>query len=251
MAEDGRVPQALDAVRTRDAAALGRLASDSQRDAERLLKNQVEETSLLAALALECGAFASSSFGAGFGGSVSALRLAEKGYRVAVIECGRRYRDEDFAKTNWNLRRYLWSMLEVEGQRFAYHGTGGELLNTELIEDYIGFESIKGYELAEEDPSRFHGVSPMKVQDGKVVSARVEGHTAAAVERLRARGVTPGLAVVLVGEDPASQVYVRGKVRACAQTGVLSKEHFPSAAIPRTTFRRTSLSSSRTICPIS
>ena len=47
--------------------------------------------------------------GSGFGGSVSALRLAEKGYRVAVLECGRRYRDEDFAKTAWNFRRYFWA----------------------------------------------------------------------------------------------------------------------------------------------
>jgi cholesterol oxidase len=47
--------------------------------------------------------------GSGFGGSVSALRLAEKGYRVGVVECGRRFRDDDFAKTAWNLRRYFWS----------------------------------------------------------------------------------------------------------------------------------------------
>jgi cholesterol oxidase len=46
--------------------------------------------------------------GSGFGGSVSALRLAEKGYRVAILECGRRYRDEDFAESTWNLRRYYW-----------------------------------------------------------------------------------------------------------------------------------------------
>ena len=46
--------------------------------------------------------------GSGFGGSVSALRLAEKGYKVAVLEAGRRYRDEDFAKTTWNARRYYW-----------------------------------------------------------------------------------------------------------------------------------------------
>jgi cholesterol oxidase len=46
--------------------------------------------------------------GSGFGGSVSALRLAEKGYRVAVLEKGKRYRTEDFPPTNWNLRRYLW-----------------------------------------------------------------------------------------------------------------------------------------------
>ena len=46
--------------------------------------------------------------GSGFGGSVSALRLAEKGYRVAVIEVGSRFEDKDFAKTAWNLRRYFW-----------------------------------------------------------------------------------------------------------------------------------------------
>ena len=47
--------------------------------------------------------------GSGFGGSVTALRLAEKGYRVHVIESGRRFADDDFAKTSWDLRRYLWA----------------------------------------------------------------------------------------------------------------------------------------------
>jgi cholesterol oxidase len=47
--------------------------------------------------------------GSGFGGSVSALRLAEKGYRVGVLECGRRFRDEDFASSTWSLRRYFWA----------------------------------------------------------------------------------------------------------------------------------------------
>ena len=42
--------------------------------------------------------------GSGFGGSVAALRLAEKGYRVHVVESGRRFRDEDFARTWWDLR---------------------------------------------------------------------------------------------------------------------------------------------------
>ena len=46
--------------------------------------------------------------GSGFGGSVSALRLAEKGYSVLVIEKGRRYESLDFPKTNWNLRKYVW-----------------------------------------------------------------------------------------------------------------------------------------------
>ena len=47
--------------------------------------------------------------GSGFGGSVAALRLAEKGYRVGVLECGRRFRDEDYARSAWNLRRYFWA----------------------------------------------------------------------------------------------------------------------------------------------
>jgi cholesterol oxidase len=47
--------------------------------------------------------------GSGFGGSVTALRLAEKGYRVHIIESGRRFADGDFAKTSWDLRRYLWA----------------------------------------------------------------------------------------------------------------------------------------------
>src|SRR6516165_10816299 len=46
--------------------------------------------------------------GSGFGGSVSALRLAEKGYRVAVIECGRRFADDEFAERLSQLRRSLW-----------------------------------------------------------------------------------------------------------------------------------------------
>ncbi|MBV9089484.1 MAG: GMC family oxidoreductase [Mycobacteriaceae bacterium] len=47
--------------------------------------------------------------GSGFGGSVTALRLTEKGYRVGVLEAGRRYADHEFAKTSWNLRRFLWA----------------------------------------------------------------------------------------------------------------------------------------------
>lgn len=47
--------------------------------------------------------------GSGFGGSVSAMRLAQKGYRVAVLEAGKRYRAGDFAKTNWNAPKYFWA----------------------------------------------------------------------------------------------------------------------------------------------
>ncbi len=47
--------------------------------------------------------------GSGFGGSVSALRLTEKGYRVGVLEAGRRFSDDEFAETSWDLRKFLWA----------------------------------------------------------------------------------------------------------------------------------------------
>ncbi len=46
--------------------------------------------------------------GSGFGGSVSALRLVEKGYKVLLIEKGKRFRPEDFAANNWDLKRWMW-----------------------------------------------------------------------------------------------------------------------------------------------
>lgn len=52
--------------------------------------------------------------GSGFGGSVSALRLSEKGYKVLVIEKGKWFQAEDFPKTNWNFRKWLW----LPGLRF-------------------------------------------------------------------------------------------------------------------------------------
>lgn len=47
--------------------------------------------------------------GSGFGGSVAALRLQEKGYSVTVVESGRRFADDELARTSWDLRRYLWA----------------------------------------------------------------------------------------------------------------------------------------------
>src|SRR6186997_833778 len=47
--------------------------------------------------------------GSGFGGSVSALRLAEKGHRVGVIESGRRFADADLPRSTWDLRRYFFA----------------------------------------------------------------------------------------------------------------------------------------------
>lgn len=47
--------------------------------------------------------------GSGFGGSISAFRLAQKGYRVAILEKGRRFQKKDFSKTNWNAFRFFWA----------------------------------------------------------------------------------------------------------------------------------------------
>lgn len=71
--------------------------------------------------------------GSGFGGSVSALRLTEKGYKVLVLERGKRFRDQDFALSNWNLKKYLWlpplrcfGILQIGTFRdvFVLHGSG-------------------------------------------------------------------------------------------------------------------------------
>lgn len=71
--------------------------------------------------------------GSGFGGSVSAMRLAEKGYKVLVLEQGKRFRDEDFAASNWNIFRYLWlpalrcfGILQISPFKdvFVLHGIG-------------------------------------------------------------------------------------------------------------------------------
>ena len=64
-----------------------------------------------------------------------------------------------------------------------------------------------------------------KLIDGKAVSARLRQEMKAEVEALKEKGITPDLAVVLVGEDPASQVYVRNKIRACEELGIRSENH--------------------------
>ncbi len=71
--------------------------------------------------------------GSGFGGAVSALRLVEKGYSVLVLEKGKRFRDEDFALTNWQFWKYLWApplrsfgilQLSFFKDVFVLHGAG-------------------------------------------------------------------------------------------------------------------------------
>ena len=62
-----------------------------------------------------------------------------------------------------------------------------------------------------------------KIIDGKALAAAVKQEAAQQVAQLKEKGITPCLAVVLVGEDPASQVYVRGKINDCAQWGIGSR----------------------------
>ena len=69
--------------------------------------------------------------------------------------------------------------------------------------------------------------------DGKAVARQVREEVRVGVERLRSdHGVTPGLGVVLVGDDPASRIYVRNKEKACAEAGIRSVEHLLPATAP-------------------
>lgn len=62
-----------------------------------------------------------------------------------------------------------------------------------------------------------------QIIDGKAVSCAVRARVAQETLALKEQGVIPGLAVILVGEDPASQVYVRNKEKACAEVGFYSE----------------------------
>ncbi len=64
-----------------------------------------------------------------------------------------------------------------------------------------------------------------QIIDGKVISAQVKAEVAAQVAALREKGVTPGLAVVIVGDDSASRVYVNSKKKDCAEVGIYSEEY--------------------------
>jgi methylenetetrahydrofolate dehydrogenase (NADP+)/methenyltetrahydrofolate cyclohydrolase len=69
--------------------------------------------------------------------------------------------------------------------------------------------------------------------DGKAVAAKVRAEVAQAVKDIESRaGVTPGLALIRVGNDPASEVYVRGKAKACQETGMAGFEHILPESTP-------------------
>jgi len=67
-----------------------------------------------------------------------------------------------------------------------------------------------------------------RILDGNKMAAEIRMEVAADVKALGATGVRPGLAVVLVGHNPASEVYVRGKVKSCEELGIYSEKHTPS-----------------------
>ena len=64
-----------------------------------------------------------------------------------------------------------------------------------------------------------------KIIDGKALAQSIKENIALEVAALKEKGVTPGLAVILVGDDPASKVYVNNKKKACAQVGIYSEEY--------------------------
>jgi methylenetetrahydrofolate dehydrogenase (NADP+)/methenyltetrahydrofolate cyclohydrolase len=69
---------------------------------------------------------------------------------------------------------------------------------------------------------------PARILDGTKIAAAIRAEVAAEVKKMAAAGIHPGLAVVLVGHNPASEVYVRGKVKACEEVGIYSEQHAPA-----------------------
>ncbi len=68
---------------------------------------------------------------------------------------------------------------------------------------------------------------PARILDGTKIANDIRSEVAAEAKTMAAAGVCPGLAVVLVGHNPASEIYVRGKVKACEQVGLYSEQHTP------------------------
>jgi methylenetetrahydrofolate dehydrogenase (NADP+)/methenyltetrahydrofolate cyclohydrolase len=68
---------------------------------------------------------------------------------------------------------------------------------------------------------------PARILDGTRIASDIRHEVAAEVKNMAAAGIRPGLAVVLVGRNPASEIYVRGKVKACEQVGVYGEQHTP------------------------
>src|SRR5678816_4274409 len=68
---------------------------------------------------------------------------------------------------------------------------------------------------------------PATILDGTKIAADIRAEVASEVKTMAAAGVRPGLAVLLVGHNPASEIYVRGKVKSCDEVGIISEQHTP------------------------
>ncbi len=75
---------------------------------------------------------------------------------------------------------------------------------------------------------------PAIILDGIAIAAQIKAEVAAEVKELSASGLRPGLAVVLAGHNPASEIYVRNKVKSCEQLGIYSEKHTPPESITTT-----------------
>ena len=126
--------------------------------------------------------------GSGSCGSVSALRLTEKGYRVAVLEQGRRFAPEDFPETNWDLRRWFWA------PRFGLRGFfRTSFLPHVTVLHGVGVGDGEG---AIDRDHRLFGYVGLYVIDGSAVSANP--------------GVNPALTITALAERAMARIPTRG-----------------------------------------
>ncbi len=72
---------------------------------------------------------------------------------------------------------------------------------------------------------------PATILDGNKIAAEIRAEAAEAVKAMSGAGLRPGLAVVLAGNNPASEIYVRGKVKSCEEVGIYSEKHTPSQSV--------------------
>jgi cholesterol oxidase len=150
--------------------------------------------------------------GSGFGGSVAAMRLAEKGYSVLVIERGKRYRDQDFAKSNWAFWKYLWNpalrsfgILQIStlDGMLVLHGSG-------LGGGSLGYANV----LMEPDPALFDAPGWRDLADWRSV---LRPHYA---EAKRMLGVAPTPRAYAADETLKQVAVGMGRGASYAATGV-------------------------------
>src|ERR1700690_1117368 len=72
---------------------------------------------------------------------------------------------------------------------------------------------------------------PAVVLDGNKIAAEIRAELGAEIQSMAAAGIRPGLAVVLVGHNPASEIYVRGKVKSCQELGIYSEKFAPPETV--------------------